>query len=32
VFSTDPQLEGHKYTVLTDTKHIFGFQKRPSGG
>ena len=26
VFSTDPQLEGGKYTVLTDTKHIFGFQ------
>jgi osmoprotectant transport system substrate-binding protein len=26
VFSTDPQLEGNKYTVLTDTKHIFGFQ------
>jgi osmoprotectant transport system substrate-binding protein len=26
VFSTDPQLEDHKYTVLTDTKHIFGFQ------
>src|SRR5258707_9931555 len=26
VFSTDPQLEGSKYTVLTDTKHIFGFQ------
>jgi osmoprotectant transport system substrate-binding protein len=26
VFSTDPQLLGSKYTVLTDTKHIFGFQ------
>jgi osmoprotectant transport system substrate-binding protein len=26
VFSTDPQLVGTKYTVLTDTKHIFGFQ------
>jgi osmoprotectant transport system substrate-binding protein len=26
VFSTDPQLEGSKYTVLTDTKHLFGFQ------
>jgi osmoprotectant transport system substrate-binding protein len=26
VFSTDPQLVGGKYTVLTDTKHIFGFQ------
>ena len=26
VYSTDPQLEGRKYTVLTDTKHIFGFQ------
>jgi osmoprotectant transport system substrate-binding protein len=26
VFSTDPQLLGDKYTVLTDTKHIFGFQ------
>ena len=26
VFSTDPQLAGTKYTVLTDTKHIFGFQ------
>ena len=26
VFSTDPQLEGSKYTVLADTKHIFGFQ------
>jgi osmoprotectant transport system substrate-binding protein len=26
VFSTDPQLAGSKYTVLTDTKHIFGFQ------
>jgi osmoprotectant transport system substrate-binding protein len=25
-FSTDPQLESNKYTVLTDTKHIFGFQ------
>lgn len=26
VFSTDPQLGSTKYTVLTDTKHIFGFQ------
>jgi osmoprotectant transport system substrate-binding protein len=26
VFSTDPQLLDSKYTVLTDTKHIFGFQ------
>jgi osmoprotectant transport system substrate-binding protein len=26
VFSTDPQLEGGTYTVLKDTKHIFGFQ------
>jgi osmoprotectant transport system substrate-binding protein len=26
VFSTDPQLEGTKYAVLKDTKHIFGFQ------
>jgi osmoprotectant transport system substrate-binding protein len=26
VFSTDPQLETNKYTVLTDTKHLFGFQ------
>jgi osmoprotectant transport system substrate-binding protein len=26
VFSTDPQLSGTKYTVLKDTKHIFGFQ------
>jgi osmoprotectant transport system substrate-binding protein len=26
VFSTDPQLAGSKYTVLTDTKHVFGFQ------
>jgi osmoprotectant transport system substrate-binding protein len=25
-FSTDPQLQGSKYTVLKDTKHIFGFQ------
>ncbi|MDX6598201.1 MAG: osmoprotectant transport system substrate-binding protein [Gaiellales bacterium] len=25
-FSTDPQLEGGKYTVLADTKHIFGYQ------
>ncbi|MES1247654.1 MAG: glycine betaine ABC transporter substrate-binding protein [Actinomycetota bacterium] len=25
-FSTDPQLQGSKYTTLTDTKHIFGFQ------
>jgi osmoprotectant transport system substrate-binding protein len=26
VFSTDPQLLSKKYTVLTDTKHLFGFQ------
>lgn len=26
VFSTDPQLGSTKYTVLVDTKHIFGFQ------
>jgi osmoprotectant transport system substrate-binding protein len=26
VFSTDPQLASSKYTILTDTKHIFGFQ------
>jgi osmoprotectant transport system substrate-binding protein len=26
VFTTDGQLESGKYTVLTDTKHIFGFQ------
>jgi len=27
VFSTDPQLQDTaKYTVLEDTKHIFGFQ------
>jgi osmoprotectant transport system substrate-binding protein len=26
VFSTDPQLSGTKYTVLKDTKHVFGFQ------
>ena len=26
VFSTDPQLAGSKYTILADTKHIFGFQ------
>ncbi len=26
VFSTDPPLLGTKYTVLTDTKFIFGFQ------
>jgi osmoprotectant transport system substrate-binding protein len=25
-FSTDPQQADAKYTVLTDTKHIFGFQ------
>lgn len=25
-FSTDPQQADPKYTVLTDTKHIFGFQ------
>jgi osmoprotectant transport system substrate-binding protein len=25
-FSTDPQLQTGKYTVLKDTKHIFGFQ------
>ncbi|MGH2935446.1 MAG: glycine betaine ABC transporter substrate-binding protein [Gaiellaceae bacterium] len=26
VFSTDPQLGSSKYTILADTKHIFGFQ------
>jgi osmoprotectant transport system substrate-binding protein len=26
VFSTDPQLASKKYTILTDTKHIYGFQ------
>jgi osmoprotectant transport system substrate-binding protein len=26
VFSTDPQLAGSKYTILKDTKHLFGFQ------
>ena len=26
VFSTDPELESDKYTVLADTKHLFGFQ------
>jgi osmoprotectant transport system substrate-binding protein len=26
VFSTDPQLASSKYTILTDTRHIFGFQ------
>ena len=26
VFSTDPQLSSDKYTILADTKHIFGFQ------
>src|SRR5438874_3663808 len=26
VFTTDPQLASWKYTILTDTKHIFGFQ------
>jgi osmoprotectant transport system substrate-binding protein len=26
IFSTDPSLASGKYTVLTDTKHIFGFQ------
>ncbi len=26
VFSTDPQLAGTKYTVLADTKNVFGFQ------
>jgi osmoprotectant transport system substrate-binding protein len=25
-FSTDPQLSSSKYTILKDTKHIFGFQ------
>ncbi len=25
-FTTDPQLKSSKYTVLTDEKHIFGFQ------
>ena len=27
IFTTDPQLESHKYAVLTDTKKIFGFQQ-----
>jgi osmoprotectant transport system substrate-binding protein len=26
VFTTDPPLGSGKYTILTDTKHIFGFQ------
>jgi osmoprotectant transport system substrate-binding protein len=26
IFTTDPQLAGGKYTVLSDPKHIFGFQ------
>ena len=26
VFTTDGQLKSGKYTILTDTKHIFGFQ------
>jgi osmoprotectant transport system substrate-binding protein len=26
VFTTDPQLASGKYTILTDTRHIFGFQ------
>ncbi len=26
IFSTEPALASDKYTVLTDTKHIFGFQ------
>lgn len=26
VFTTDPQLKGGKYLVLTDPKHVFGFQ------
>jgi osmoprotectant transport system substrate-binding protein len=26
VFSTDPELARDKYTVLTDPKHVFGFQ------
>jgi osmoprotectant transport system substrate-binding protein len=26
IFSTEPALASGKYTVLTDTKHIFGFQ------
>lgn len=26
VFTTDPQLESGKYVVLTDPKHVFGFQ------
>ena len=26
VFSTDPQLQSGRYTILKDTKHIFGFQ------
>jgi osmoprotectant transport system substrate-binding protein len=26
IFTTDPQLQGGKYVVLTDTKKLFGFQ------
>jgi osmoprotectant transport system substrate-binding protein len=26
IFTTDPQLQGGKYAVLTDTKKLFGFQ------
>jgi osmoprotectant transport system substrate-binding protein len=26
VFTTDPQLASGKYVVLTDPKHVFGFQ------
>jgi osmoprotectant transport system substrate-binding protein len=26
IFTTDPQLKSGKYTVLTDTKNLFGFQ------
>jgi osmoprotectant transport system substrate-binding protein len=26
VFTTDPELKGGKYVVLTDPKHVFGFQ------
>src|SRR5262249_43300497 len=27
VFTTDWQLGSHKYVILTDTKHLFGFQQ-----
>ena len=26
MFTTDPQLQSGKYVVLTDPKHVFGFQ------